>query len=250
MRNAGRDRGDPLDTAWQRLRLAEPPESLYESVHYRVLETPQRHTQPRIAGSLAGLAAALTIAVVLVGGAVWGGRPAVPGTGPTASSTEPSASPSPSGPDPTASPPGPDPSNSGLPPPVPGQVWSRDGQKVPRNVLSLRRGPEHCGWEKVLFLGMSSRLGQPNMSSDDLMEYVRDPLNVLVPAADHPDVPRTLGYFEPSVSRPADAVFTGYVYPDGMELWRSEAATSDTVFLRRGDIWERWPRSASPIACA
>ena len=81
------------------------------------------------------------------------------------------------------------------------------------------------------------------------MSYVRDPQNRWTTEPIYADQPITLGRFEPSVSKPADAVFTGYVYADGMELWRSEAATSEVVFMRRGDIWERWPRSPIPIAC-
>ena len=97
---------------------------------------------------------------------------------------------------------------------------------------------------------MSITLGQPSMSSDDLLEYVRDLSNRWVAEPAEGQEAMTLGRFEPSVAKPVDAVFTGYVYDDGMELWRSDAATNALVFLRRGDIWEQWPRSRIPIACA
>ncbi len=231
MSDPSRDRGDPLERAWQPLRSTEPPESLYQAMRQGIRETPQRPGQARIARSLGALAAVLGVAAIVVGGALWSARPVGPGTAPPASQ------------------PGTAPPALILSAPVPGKLWSFKGQQVPWNVLSLAKGPGHCGWENVLFLGMNSRLGEPTMSSDDLMEYVRDPSNAWATASDRPDAPRTLGRFEPSVPEPADAVFTGYVYHDGMELWRSEAATDDVAFLRRGDVWERWPRSAEPIAC-
>lgn len=129
----------------------------------------------------------------------------------------------------------------------PGRAWLHDGQRVDTNILSLSLGPAHCGWERILFLRMSRRLGEPTVTSDDLLEYVRDPENRW--AGPNESVVRTLGRFEPDVPRPPDAMFTGYVY-DGMELWRSNAGTNAIVYLRRADIWEQWPRSEVPIACA
>jgi hypothetical protein len=140
-----------------------------------------------------------------------------------------------------------------LPPPDTGKLgklWSFNGEQVPWNVLSLAPGPGHCGWEDVLFLRMSTRLGQPTMSSDDLLEYVRDPENRWAAEPPEGQEAMTLGRFEPSVPKSADAVFTGYAYDDGMELWRSDAATNALVFLRRGDTWEQWPRSRTYVACS
>ena len=146
----------------------------------------------------------------------------------------------------------PRPSGAPLPPPDTGKLgklWSYNGQQVPWNVLSLSPGPGHCGWDDVLFLRMSIHLGQPSMSSDTDLEYVRDPANRWVAEPTDDSGWMTLGRFEPSVPKPADAVFTGYVYVDGMELWRSDAASNALVFLRRGETWEQWPRSRTPIAC-
>ena len=130
-----------------------------------------------------------------------------------------------------------------------GRPWTRNGEIVPYNVLRLDRGPGHCDWQDITFLTMHKNLGQPTLMADDGYGYVRDPENRWAREPIPPDEFMTLGRFEPSVSKPRDAVFTGYVYFDGMELWRSESATIDFVFLRRGDIWEQWPRSRSPIAC-
>jgi hypothetical protein len=244
MNDPSLDRGDPLERVWRALRSAEPPEFLYHAIRQGIRETPQRLGQARLASNLAGLAAVIGIVAIVVGGALWSARPVGPGI---TSSASPSATAPPAS-SPATFPPGWDPSA-----PQPGKLWSKDGQLVPWNVLALAGGPEHCGWGHVLFLRMDARLGEPNRSVIDLMEYVRDNTNAWATASadpENPDAPRTVGRFEPSVRRPADAVFTGYVYADGMELWRSEAAGTDAVFLRRGDVWEQWPRSAVPIACA
>jgi hypothetical protein len=140
-----------------------------------------------------------------------------------------------------------------LPPPdtgTYGRPWTLNGQIVPYNVLRLDQGSQHCGWEDITFLNMNKKLGEPTLMADDGFEYVRDPQNRWAKEPTPPEETMTLGRFEPSVQKPADAVFTGYTYFDGMELWRSESATADFVFLRRGDIWEQWPRSRSPIGCA
>jgi hypothetical protein len=177
--------------------------------------------------------------------------------GPVGGSTSPSIAPSlaPSTSEPTPSP-GMSPGESrSLPLRAPetgsyGRPWSMNGRIVWYDVLRLDAGPGHCGWEDITFLRMSKNLGEPMLMSDDAFEYVRDPQNRWAKEPTPPEQSMTLGRFEPSVPKPADAVFTGYVYFDGMELWRSEAVGTDFVFLRRGDILEQWPRSRSPIACA
>jgi hypothetical protein len=35
-----------------------------------------------------------------------------------------------------------------------------------------------------------------------------------------------------------------------MELWTSEAVGTDTVFMARDGVWERWPRAREEFACA
>ncbi|MDO8485750.1 MAG: hypothetical protein Q7S35_12490 [Candidatus Limnocylindrales bacterium] len=99
-------------------------------------------------------------------------------------------------------------------------------------------GQEHCGYDALLLLTTANRLGERALTSDDARQYVRDPINEFA----------TIGRFEPSVARPADAVFTGYIY-DGMELWVSPEAGDDVVFMARGGIWEQWPRARELFAC-
>lgn len=137
---------------------------------------------------------------------------------------------------------------SGLPPQVelrppparafPGDPWTIQGQRVATNVISLTLGPETCGYGALVLLTTANRLGQPFHTSDDARQYVRDPDNQFA----------TIGRFEPSVARPPDAVFTGYRY-GSMELWLSNEAGDDVVFMGRDGIWEQWPRAREMFAC-
>jgi hypothetical protein len=139
-----------------------------------------------------------------------------------------------------------------LPPPDTGKLgrpWFFDGEIVPPYVLSLEPGPGHCGWDDMLLLGMNRELGQPKGSEATDVQYVRDPRNRWAPGSTNPAPNATLGRFEPSVTPPADIAFTGYTYVDGMELWRSASATDALVFLRRGDVWEQWPRLQLLAGC-
>jgi hypothetical protein len=132
-----------------------------------------------------------------------------------------------------------------LPPPDTGRFgrpWFRDGGIVPPDVLSLDPGPGHCDWDDMLILRMNVELGRRKDSEETLLEYVRDPQNRWAVNSADPDETVTLGRFEPSVSPPDDVTFTGYVYFDGMELWRSKSATTTLVFLRRETVWEQWPQ--------
>jgi hypothetical protein len=135
-----------------------------------------------------------------------------------------------------------------LPPPParewPGEPWTRNGERVPTTVMSLRLGPGHCGWDDAVFLTFHRQIGAPVRMLTDALQYIRDPRERF----------ETLGPFEPSVARPADAVFTGYLYGP-IELWLSPSVGADAVFVRRadigpGDVWERWPRAPDPPGCS
>jgi hypothetical protein len=123
----------------------------------------------------------------------------------------------------------------------PGEPWTLDGKRVPTEVISLTRGAEVCGYDHVLLLTMAKVLGKPALTSDDALQYVRDPSNQFANA--------TAGSFEPSVEKPPDALFSGYRY-GSMELWTSSASGADVIFLARDGVWERWPRARDLFACA
>lgn len=135
-----------------------------------------------------------------------------------------------------------------LPPPTVGYRWSRNETQVGADVISLDAGPEHCEMQSILFLRFHRTLGAPLRSFADAREYVRDPTNRWAPGASNIGW-STVGRFAPSIPRPANALFTGYVNAHGMELWRLPTESA-WVLLRRGDTWEQWPASREPVGCA
>ena len=198
---------DPLEDAWRPMRVAEPPDSLNQEVQRRIREAPLKPPQSSFGWALPAATAVLGVLAIAALATRWSDNLAGPGalpptstasapaspTAPAASASSPSASAA-STPTLTAAP---SPGGS-LPPPVTGKAWTKDGQLVPWSVLSLDTGPQHCGWENILFLRMSSRLGEPTSSNDNLMEYVRDPSNTWATASPNPEEHRTLGRFERS----------------------------------------------------
>lgn len=155
----------------------------------------------------------------------------------TTSST-PSASPAPSlSPfPPPSSPPGVSPSPSadamffanqafrGLP-------WQRRGITVPADVAGVHTGPEHCGWQRAVFLTVGLPLGSGYRTSHHQRSYVRDPEAVL------PQLRR----FESGVALPPDARSTGYSL-DGVELWLGPDQVRFAYLVGPGRTYvERWP---------
>lgn len=120
----------------------------------------------------------------------------------------------------------------------PGFPWTFRGSRVDPAVITLSPAPKGCGLGSVLLLTMSRQLGQPAVSPDDVHQFVRDPARKVA----------AVGRLEASGQGPADGFFTGYQYGT-IELWFSAAAGSDFVFLRRGEIWEKWPRTSEKVAC-
>jgi hypothetical protein len=124
--------------------------------------------------------------------------------------------------------------------PFPGTPWALDGRPVENDVIQLIAGPEHCGWQDVLFLTMGWPLGRPAVTSDLARQYVRDPSSTVANA--------TGGPFQPSVPLPADAFFTGYRY-GADELWVSTATVDDIIYYVRDGHVEGWPRAPEIIGC-
>jgi hypothetical protein len=99
-------------------------------------------------------------------------------------------------------------------------------------------GPEHCGWQGVIFIeiGYRSGLAQPGLSGG--LSFLRDPDGVL---SDH-----AVAQLEPRVALPPDAVETGW-RRDGHELWLAPDGTA--AYIDVGDGLEKWPRTRGVVAC-
>ena len=120
-------------------------------------------------------------------------------------------------------------------------AWSRAGEPVPRNILSLREGPEHCGWDSLVILTTGRQLGVPYRRSDEAHTFVRDPEGVV---GHH-----LVAAYESSVLPPDDAAFSGY-RSGSLEIWLSPEAGDSAVYVVRGGVWERWPRSREVLGCS
>lgn len=120
------------------------------------------------------------------------------------------------------------------------ETWTdRDGCTVRIDVLAERPGAEHCGFERARVIVVGSPIGEVYTSPADAVEYVRDPDRVF-------GEPALAEGFEADATVPADAVDVGF-RRDATELW---AVPEDptAIYLRTGDVSERWPRGDSP-AC-
>jgi hypothetical protein len=104
--------------------------------------------------------------------------------------------------------------------------WRDSPGKVDRRARAVN-GPAHCGWESAIFLHVDGRT------------YIRDPLGLF---AD-----RTVAAYLADTELPADATSTGLTSA-GRELF--SASNGDFVWIRAGDVVERWPRATEEIGCA
>lgn len=111
---------------------------------------------------------------------------------------------------------------------------------MPAGVVSVIRGPEHCGWDSALLLGVGWPLGTNAVATTDLIEFVRDPDGVL-PG-------RKQGSFAAHVQVPDDAVFSGYQKGE-LQLWLPSANPPGEAYLVLGEMAERWPAVDEAQAC-
>ncbi|SDC07368.1 hypothetical protein [Nocardioides lianchengensis] len=109
------------------------------------------------------------------------------------------------------------------------QVWTdADGRPVPKSGLEAWVGPEHCGWESMVFLYLGGRT------------YVREPQRDLW--ADY-----FTEKYAAHVTVPADAVDTGFER-DGDHLWL--AADRSRAYVGARDDAELWPATVQDLGCA
>ena len=103
----------------------------------------------------------------------------------------------------------------------------RDGTGTVTRRARTIIGPAHCGWESTIWLQLDGRT------------YIRDPLGLF---AD-----RTAGPYLAETELPADATSTGLTSA-GRELFTSP--DEDFVWIRSGDVIERWPPATEESGCA
>jgi len=110
------------------------------------------------------------------------------------------------------------------------EVWEDEsGARVPVTRLASFAGPEHCGWEDIVFLELGSDRTYLRDTSGELADYLRT-------TYDHRS------------TVPAEAMDTGY-RRGGRHLWVTPEAAYLVSVDDPGDV-ERWPAAKERIACA
>ena len=99
--------------------------------------------------------------------------------------------------------------------------------------VSAFTGAEHCGWESVEVIRVSSDVAPPRTDGDPWVDFVRDTDDVL---------PKRLvsGEFQVGATLPDDAVDTGHETPYG-ELWLAPGAPESAYVITDDDTVEKWP---------
>jgi len=118
-------------------------------------------------------------------------------------------------------------------------TWTRGGEDVDNEELGTFAGPEHCSWEKAVFLSLGWPLGTVSETGRDFRQYIRDPQSVI--EADLPDL-------DLAATLPDDAEDTAYRLGD-LQLWLAPSDV-DGAYLRLGGDVERWPRASPLVLCA
>jgi hypothetical protein len=95
-----------------------------------------------------------------------------------------------------------------------------------------------CDTGHAAILGIGDPIGRP---VDPLVrrEFVRDPLGEFLQQG-WVDAP-----FDGAATLPADAVYTGWTNGN-VELWIAPGERNSAIYVRRGDLVERWPRAVDP----
>lgn len=108
-------------------------------------------------------------------------------------------------------------------------------------VINTIRGPEHCGWERAVFMHLSVPVGSVTKSFDEFRQYVRDPDGVL----GRPELVRA---FDATATLPDDAEPTG-MRNGSVELFVAPSSLEEEVYVGRNGMFEAWPRATEVIAC-
>lgn len=99
--------------------------------------------------------------------------------------------------------------------------------------VSAFTGAEHCGWESVEVIRVSSDVAPPQTDGDPWIDFVRDTDNVL---------PKRLvsGEFHVEGTLPDDAMDTGHETPYG-HLWLAPGAPDSAYVVTDDGTVEKWP---------
>jgi hypothetical protein len=125
-----------------------------------------------------------------------------------------------------------------------GQWLDTDGNFVSTRIINSGPGPEHCDWQSATYLHLAIPLGVPAQSGVDSIQFIKDPLKVMVDIYDGDTV-----NFLANTVLPGDAYFSGYT-KNGIELWISDSELEDGIYLVEGNHVEKWPRIDPKILCA
>lgn len=133
---------------------------------------------------------------------------------------------------------------AGASPVEPGDGWVGPGsERASEDVISVRRGPEHCDWGSALLLHVGWPLDDPNQPEDFRM-YVRDPRGVFE------GFDERQADFDADADLPEGAEPTGW-RTEGAELWLAAASADEAVYVLGDDGGvEQWPRIDPPLGCA
>lgn len=126
------------------------------------------------------------------------------------------------------------------PPPYPGYVWTRNGERASEFEITTIAGPDHCGWGSaaVMFIGWPPPRLAP--TADDARQFVRDP-NGVMGRRFREDLRR-------AVRLPPDARSTGFRHGD-IEVFVSPSDDTGIYVVSPRDV-ERWPVSEPMTLCA
>lgn len=123
----------------------------------------------------------------------------------------------------------------------PGKPWRKDGLEQTIRELSMAQGPEHCEWQRALFLGGEALIAPRDMRGS---LWTRDPDGVLT------HFPQSKQGFLARADLPADAMATGFTQ-GAVELWTAPSDATEFVYLvnadDRSDV-ERWVRGGGGCA--
>ncbi len=106
------------------------------------------------------------------------------------------------------------------------------------DVVGDRPGPAHCGWQDARVIVTGSPVGAFHTGPGNEQTFVRDPQGVF-------GVPELTAGFDTHATLPHDAVDSGY-RQGGTQLW-SASSDPGAVFVKSGDVVERWPRGRTPL---
>jgi hypothetical protein len=130
-------------------------------------------------------------------------------------------------------------------------IWyDAEGEPLSRErplVMQVYRGSQHCGWQDLIFLLVSSPLGSEipgaYLADERTRTFVR------LSTSDDLPIEYFAATFDADADLPSNARDTGF-HRDGWHLWVVDDRIDRAVWLVRDEIVERWPAMTEQVACA